>query len=254
MKVVLIGSGNVASHLGLAIKNAGIDVVQVFSPNLDHATILAQNIGAEPINNFDKLNLKADLYVISVKDDAIESIAKQLKMVKGLVVHTAGTVSLNAVKNFTQKSGVLYPLQTFSKSKLVDFKQIPLFLEASDSDSLNLLKNLANKISDKVYEIDGDKRKILHLSAVFACNFTNHLYALADDILVENGLSFDMIKPLIIETTNKILVNKPVNVQTGPAIRNDENTMEAQKNLLKNNPTLLNIYQVLSDSIKLTIK
>ncbi|MCZ4244449.1 Rossmann-like and DUF2520 domain-containing protein [Pedobacter punctiformis] len=254
MKVVLLGSGNVATHLALALKAKGEDIVQVYSPNLINAGNLAEKVESAAINDLSKIDQHADLYLISVKDDAIEQVAASLKQVKGLVVHTSGTTDVKLLSAHVAHSGVFYPLQTFSKNKDVDFKNIPLCIEASDEKQLGILKQLANKLSEKVYEIDGDKRKVLHLAAVFACNFTNHLYTLANQVLSGHNLEFDIIRPLIAETADKIKADLPENVQTGPAIRHDESTIKAHLDRLKDMPELHNIYETLSNSIKLTYK
>ena len=254
MKIVLLGSGNVATHLAKALKSKGEEIVQVYSQNLDNATLLAQSIATEAIGDLNEIKQNADLYIISVKDDAIESVAKSLKHVTGLVVHTSGTTDINILSSQVKKAGVFYPLQTFSKNKEVSFENIPLCIEANDENQLTILKNLAAKMSREVHELNGEKRKVLHLAAVFACNFPNHLYALANKILNQNGLDFDIIRTLIAETADKVMSNLPENVQTGPAIRADENTLNKHLSMLTDMPELQNIYQTLSNSIKLTLK
>lgn len=254
MKIVLLGSGNVATHLAKALKSKGEEIVQVYSQNLDNATLLAQSIATEAIGDLNEIKQNADLYIISVKDDAIESVAKSLKHVTGLVVHTSGTTDINILSSQVKKAGVFYPLQTFSKDKEVSFENIPLCIEANDENQLTILKNLAAKMSREVHELNGEKRKVLHLAAVFACNFPNHLYALANKILNQNGLDFDIMRPLIAETADKVMSNLPENVQTGPAIRADENTLNKHLSMLTDMPELQNIYQTLSNSIKLTLK
>lgn len=254
MKIVLLGSGNVATHLAKALKSKGEEIVQVYSQNLDNATLLAQSIATAAIGDLNEIKQNADLYIISVKDDAIESVAKSLKHVTGLVVHTSGTTDINILSSQVKKAGVFYPLQTFSKDKEVSFENIPLCIEANDENQLTILKNLAAKMSREVHELNGEKRKVLHLAAVFACNFPNHLYALANKILNQNGLDFDIMRPLIAETADKVMSNLPENVQTGPAIRADENTLNKHLSMLTDMPELQNIYQTLSNSIKLTLK
>ncbi|GGI23974.1 Rossmann-like and DUF2520 domain-containing protein [Pedobacter mendelii] len=254
MKIVLLGSGNVATHLASALKTAGEEIVQVFSPSLINAKLLAEKVNAEPVDDLSKINKLADLYIISVKDDAIAKVAGSLKTIDGLVVHTSGTTDINVLSSILKNAGVFYPLQTFSKSKVVNFAVIPLCLEATDAKHLEILKVLARKISHKVYEMGGEKRKVLHLAAVFACNFTNHLYSLANQILIANDLDFDIIRPLIAETADKILIDLPENVQTGPAVRSDESTIEKHLTMLADLPELQEIYQTLSSSIKLSHK
>jgi len=254
MKIVLLGSGNVATNLAKALKANGEDVIQVYSPNLDHAKSLADLIGAVGINDLTELEQQADLYIISVKDDAIESVAKSLKHVTGLVVHTSGTTDIGILSSQVQHAGVFYPLQTFSKDREVLFENVPLCIEANGEKQFMILKNLAAKMSREVYELNGEKRKVLHLAAVFACNFPNHLYALANKILSRNELDFEIIRPLIAETANKVMSNLPGDVQTGPAIRADESTLNKHLSMLTDMPELQNIYQTLSNSIKLTLK
>lgn len=254
MEIVLLGSGNVATHLAKALKAKGENVVQVYSPNLVNAKLLADSIAAEAVNDLNAVKTDAGLYIISVKDDAIESIAEGLKAVSGLVVHTSGTTDIKVLSAYVKQAGVFYPLQTFSKTKEVDFDRIPLCIEATDADQLEVLHKLAAKLSQQVYELDGEKRKVLHLAAVFACNFPNHLYALANQVLQQNGLDFEIIRPLIAETADKVMTNLPENVQTGPAVRADESTMNKHLSMLKDMPELHEIYQTLSNSIKLMRK
>ncbi|MFC4212528.1 Rossmann-like and DUF2520 domain-containing protein [Pedobacter lithocola] len=254
MRIVVLGSGNVATHLALALNAAGEEIVQVFSLNLNHAEALAKKIQAEAINNISKINRLADLYIISVKDDAINSIASELRGIEGLVVHTSGSTDIKILSSELKNAGVFYPLQTFSKSKALDFGNIPICLEATDEKQLDILKNIAQKLSPKVYLIDSQKRRVLHLAAVFACNFTNHMYYMSKQILVNNNLDFDIIKPLITETADKILNYSPENVQTGPAVRNDDTTINRHLNMLADLPELQEIYTTLSNSIKLSHK
>jgi len=254
MRIVLLGSGNVATHLAKALIAKDEDVFQVYSKSLVNAQALANQIGAQSTDNLAEIDQLADLYIISVKDDAIEEVASSLKSVKGLVVHTSGTVDIQVLTSHVQQAGVFYPLQTFSKVKDVSFDHLPLCIEAVNDDLLVKLKYLALKLSSQVYEIDGEKRKVLHVAAVFACNFANHLYAIANEILAKNKLDFNIIRPLIAETADKVMTNFPAQVQTGPAVRNDKTTMNKHLAMLTDKPELQNIYQLLSDSIKLMSK
>lgn len=252
MKVVIIGSGNVAFHLAKALHKAKVEVVQIWSNTYDNASSLAHLINSKAINQLNEIDKNAAICFIAVKDDYIADVAAQLTGFKGVIVHTAGAVNLNVLNGIAANFGVFYPLQTFSKSKEVSFANIPLCLEANNEHTLQILKLLANQLSNNVKEIDSEKRKILHLAAVFACNFTNHMYALAEEILETNQLDFDIIRPLITETANKVQQALPLQVQTGPAIRNDEETLKKHEGLLKEHPQLLNIYKTLSNSIKKT--
>jgi len=251
MKVVCIGSGNVATHLAVALKATGANIIQVWSKSLDNAVVLAAATNAEAISELSDIDVSADLYLIAVKDDAIPVVSAVLDGVRGLVVHTSGATDINvlaALKNY----GVLYPLQTFSKSRNIEFANVPLCIEAGSVTVSEQLKEIAGQLGGAVYEVDSGKRKILHLSAVFACNFVNHLYALGNDVLNDHNLDFEMLRPLIMETAEKVQKDLPGNVQTGPAIRNDDQTIFKHLDLLKGKPQLQEIYQTLSNSIKKT--
>ena len=254
MKVVLVGSGNVATHIALALKAAGIAVVQVWSKQTQNAKILADQIQADVLTHLSEIDQQADFCIVSIKDDAITSITKELIGFKGVVVHTSGAVNLAVFATNFEKYGVLYPLQTFSIKKEVDFTSVPICIEANLEGTLQSIRQLAEKLSRNVIEVDGEKRKVLHLAAVFACNFTNHLYVLSSDLLADYDLDFEMIRPLILETAAKVQHALPRAVQTGPAIRNDEHTLKKHEEFLLKQPQLLNIYQTLSESIKKTKK
>ncbi len=250
MKIVIIGAGNVATHLAKAFKAVNVELTQIWSNHYENALLLANQVNAVAIQDFSALDKTADLCLIAVKDDAIAELLPQLTDFKGVIVHTSGSVSISVFEDLIKSYGVFYPLQTFSKNKVVNFSNIPICVEANDENTLALLKEIANKLSANVIEVNSDKRKILHLSAVFACNFTNHLYALAQEVLTLNGLDFDILRPLIAETANKVQDELPLNVQTGPAIRHDKETIIKHEELLKDQPALLEIYKTLSESIK----
>lgn len=250
IKVSIIGSGNVATHLGKALKNSGATVLHIWSRNFENAQALAQTVGATAVKSVENIaDDLSDLAIISVKDDAIPEVASALTGRKGLVVHTSGAASLSDLSPL-QNHGVFYPLQTFSKHKELDFRQVPICLEANNEINLQQLKLVAAALSEKVYIVPTEQRKILHLAAVFACNFPNYLFDVAQQLLAEHQLSFDIIRPLIAETANKAQTALPKDVQTGPAVRNDEQTMAKHKNLLQKKPDWVNIYQLLSEQIK----
>ena len=250
MKVVIIGSGNVATHIAKALHKANVQVSQIWSYHYENASLLAKEVNADAINELSQIDTDATICLIAVKDDAIAEIIPALQNFKGIVAHTSGSVSIDIFAGKVERYGVLYPLQTFSKTNAIDFSNIPLCLEAGDEKTLAVLRRLASALSTDVVEIESEKRKMLHLAAVFACNFTNHLYALAQDLLVDNKIDFDLLRPLIAETANKVQHELPKNVQTGPAIRNDLQTLKKQEELLKKQPNLLEIYRTLSESIK----
>lgn len=248
-KIILLGAGNVATQLGLTLLEAGYPIVQVYSPTKKSVTTLAKKLNTPFITDLKKLDTTATIYIIAVKDDAILEVVKQLNLSNQMVLHTSGTVDMAVLKNSSKNFGVLYPLQTFSKGKEVDFASVPVCIEANNKTALNTLENFAKSISRNVKRVNSEQRSILHVAAVFACNFSNHMYAIAASILKEHQLSFDLLKPLIQETADKIKSNDPVKMQTGPAIRKDTKTMNAHLKLLDNDKKLKAIYKLVSDHI-----
>lgn len=254
MKIVILGSGNVATQLAEALRKVGEEIIQIYSRRLKNANELALKVNAKAIDNLNQVDASADVYLIAVKDDAILEVSQELKNFKGVIAHTSGATDIDVFSSEIENFGVFYPLQTFSKNRKVDFREIPICIEANNISSLETLKNLTSKLSEKIYEIDSEERITLHLAAVFVCNFSNHLYALAADILAAKGLNFDLIRPLIAETAVKVMENLPSQVQTGPAIRNDELTIKNHLELLQNSSDLKEIYEVLTRSIILKYK
>lgn len=249
MRITIIGSGNVATHLSAAFKNAGHRIVQVYSRQMQNAALLAYHVGAEAIDDLKNVNGDTDIFVIAVKDDVIAEIIPQLSGFKKLIVHTSGAVDMRPIQNSTGQAGVFYPLQTFSKTKELDFSEVPLCIEGATEDITRALEDVAGSISNNVYRVSSAQRKVLHLAAVFACNFTNYLYTLSQQLLEPSNMSFDMLRPLIIETADKIKEHSPADVQTGPARRNDEQTIQKHLQMLNNNPMLQEIYTLLSQGI-----
>jgi predicted short-subunit dehydrogenase-like oxidoreductase (DUF2520 family) len=249
MRITLIGSGNVATHLAAAFKNAGHYIVQVYSRDMQNAALLAYHVKAEPIDSFEQINTETDLFVIAVKDEAIGQVAEKLAPYQKLMVHTSGATDLYTLLAFTDNAGVFYPLQTFSKTREVDFRNVPLCIESADADITKTLEQLAQSISNKVYRVNSAQRKVLHLAAVFANNFPNYLYNIAQQILQKNQLDFDLLRPIIAETAQKVQHNLPAGMQTGPAVRNDEITMNHHLELLKNEPDLQELYKLISQGI-----
>lgn len=249
MRITIIGSGNVATHMAAALKNAGHNIVQVYSRDIQNAALLAYHVKAEPIDDLQQVNNETDVFIIAVKDDVIGVLAEQLAKHDKLILHTSGATDMYALLAFTDKAGVLYPLQTFSKVKEVNFRQVPLCIEGADADVIRQIEELAQSISNNVYRVDSQQRKILHLAAVFACNFPNYLYEVARQLLDAKGLDFELLRPLILETAQKVQERLPAQVQTGPAVRNDIGTMDAHLKLLAETPHLQQIYTMLSQGI-----
>ena len=233
MKVVLIGRGRLAPNLEHALLLAGHDVASINSRTLE------------------ALPLEADVFVVAVKDAALTDVIRAATKDRDsqLFVHTAGSMPMDLFKGHTAHYGVFYPMQTFSKERLVDFNDISVFLEASDGVSMERLKMLATTLSPHIYELDSEGRKHLHLAAVFACNFVNHCYALSAEVLKSKGLPFSVMLPLVDETAQKVHELAPKDAQTGPAIRGDQNVMQMQASMLADNPAAKHIYEALSNDI-----
>lgn len=250
MKIVLIGAGNLATHLGKALHAAGHDMVQVFSRTMQSAETLASLLDAEPLTNMAQVRDDADVYIFSVKDSALEQLVSQLcGGEKKVFLHTAGSMPMSVFRGKALHYGVLYPMQTFSKQREVDFSIIPCFIEANDEFALKQIESLAGQISHRVYQLSSEDRKYLHLSAVFACNFANHCYAASQELLQQHGIPFDVMLPLIDETAAKVHGMTPKEAQTGPAVRYDENVIGKQIQLLENQPYFQKIYDCMSKSI-----
>lgn len=248
--ISFIGSGNVASHLAIALFRNNFSIKQVFSKSFKNANSLAKKVNAQPIESMSQLSNNAELYIIAVPDDAIENIINQFPFKDKLVVHTSGSVNLESFsKKQFQHFGIFYPLQTFSKKIAVDFKHIPFCLEANTSANLKVIEKITKQLSDKVYHVNSEQRKLLHLAAVFACNFSNNMYQIAFDICQQNQLNFDILKPLIVETANKIVSQTPLEAQTGPAKRNDVKTIEKHLALLDNQKKYQEIYRLVTENI-----
>ncbi len=244
IKVVILGAGNVAIHLAKAFQNAsGVKIVQRYNQSERN------NSEFDPLIPFTK-DLKkldvADVYILSITDDAVADFSKKLKFKNGVVAHTSGSLSIDALQCKARK-GVFYPLQTFTKEKKIDFKNIPICLETKNNDDLLLLKDLAGSISDKVYELNSQQREKLHIAAVFANNFSNHMFKIAYDLCESNQINFDILKPLILETAKKIENISPEMAQTGPAKRKDKKTI--QKHLSQLEGIQKEIYILVTKSI-----
>lgn len=251
MKIVLIGAGNLATNLGKSLLDAGNNILQIYSRTTESAIALANKLDCSYTTNLAEINSDADIYIVSVKDSVITNIIPQLcnRRTEKIFLHTAGSVDMNVFNGMALHFGVLYPMQTFSKNKILKFKDIPCFIEANDNTTFNIIKKLAEDISTKVYPLASDKRKYLHLAAVFACNFVNHCYEISAELLTKHGIPFDIMLPLIDETAKKVHFIAPSDAQTGPAVRYDRNVIRAQSDLLKDNPIFKQIYEYMSISI-----
>ncbi|GKI22113.1 hypothetical protein CE91St19_15150 [Odoribacter laneus] len=252
-KIVLIGAGNVAHHLAPALLRAGMNLCQIYSRTLESARELGRKTGITYTSDTFAVYPDGDIYIFCVSDDALLSVFKSLRInEEALILHTSGSVPLDIFKPYRQNYGVLYPLQTFSKTRNLDFGEIPLCIEAPDKEVLKTIGQIADKLSSKVYEISSEKRKKLHLAAVLANNFTNHLYHMAGKLLEKEDLDFNLLRPLIFETAHKVMQMIPENAQTGPARRGDTNILNLHKSMLKDNRDIQTLYVLLSQSIQQT--
>ena len=248
ISIVIIGAGNVASHLFKAFNQAqNTTVTQWYNRNLDAITQYKDDV--DVTNNLNNLKI-ADVYILAISDDAIAQLSAQLPFKNRLVVHTSGCVNIYDLDK-KNKRGVLYPLQTFSKSSEIDFTNVPICIETLDRDSYSILKELVENIGSPSKKVNSDQRKVLHLAAVFVNNFTNQLYRIGHEITESQGAEFNLLKPLILETALKVQELSPYMAQTGPAKRNDKKTI---KNHLKalDNEQHKDIYKLLTSSIQRT--
>lgn len=250
VKIVLLGSGNVATHLGRALLLTDNDVVQVYSRTKANAQALADVLGCDATDDVDDVRADADMYIFSVKDDALPSLVQKIapRNASALYLHTAGSVNIDIFKGYARRYGVLYPMQTFSKSREFSFRQVPCFVEASDDTVLAAVEALAQSVTDNVTILPSAKRKSLHLAAVFACNFTNHCYRMAERVLADAGIDFSAMLPLIDMTAQKVHEMSPRDAQTGPAIRYDENVINCHLDMLDDD-IMREVYAFMSRSI-----
>jgi len=248
--IIFIGAGNVATHLSVALKKAGFTIGQVYSRSVDSAQKLANLLNVDFTTDLISVKSTADLYVISLSDDATAGIMEKLNIRNKFLVHTSGSLHMDILADSSENYGVFYPLQTFSKQRTTDFATVPLCLEANNDVNLEALKAIAHKISGDVRVVNSEQRKAIHLAAVFVCNFPNFMYSVAEQITGNAALDFDILKPLISETAAKVQQINPWQAQTGPAFRDDKKTMEEHLRMLEQFPDYAIIYELLSKAIQ----
>lgn len=246
--ITIIGAGNVGYNLTHALHQNGHKILQQYSRNPTRFEGLS-NIVQSTTTDLSTIKPDADLYIIAVSDDAIQNVSNQLPKVQGIVTHTSGATTME-VLNKHKRYGIFYPLQTFTRTKLLEFSTLPLCVHSHQEKEITYLSNVARTLTDKVFHITDEQRAILHVAAIFTNNFTNHLLAIANDICDTKQVSFDILRPLMLETLNKVQQFEPRTIQTGPAIRGDEKTMQRHLNLLQETPHYQQLYQVLSNSIQ----
>lgn len=246
---VMIGAGNLATHLTRRLDDCGLSLQQVFSRTEQSARTLAENYDVPWIVVPDAIYPDADLYFICLKDSAVQPFLDITNLKGKFLIHCSGGLSLDVLTAFTPNAGVLYPLQTFSKNRDINFWEVPVFLEFSSTHAREVLMEIAGKISNKVFFANGRQRTILHVAAVFSCNFVNHFYSIAEILLQENNIDCRYLHPLMKETLNKALMLKPFDAQTGPAVRNDQQVLEKHLDELEGHPELQSIYVMISEHI-----
>ncbi|WP_299439012.1 DUF2520 domain-containing protein [uncultured Aquimarina sp.] len=244
--IVILGAGNVAQHLYTAFLNQkSVTVLQCYNRK---GVRLHKDQKRDTITSDLGALIKADVYILAVSDDAIEDVSNSLPFQDRLVVHTSGSVLMTDINNKNYR-GVFYPLQTFSIGKDVNFSNIPFCIEADQEQDVKLLKKIASLLSKKIYDISSDQRKVLHVAAVFVNNFTNYMFSVGNEICSENKVPFEILHPLIQETAKKIVKIQPDKAQTGPAIRNDIQTIERHLEILKDN-SQKELYKMLTEAIQ----
>ncbi len=250
MKIALIGSGNVASILGAALKSEGHRIAAVWSRTPARGKKLASGLHSRFFSTITSIPCDCDLYIIAVNDDQVRTISKKLEPGKGMVVHTSGFSSIHIFEGKFLNCGVMWPLQTFSKGRKIRLRDVPFFIEGNSVRTTKLLRKIASGLSRNVIILSSKKRRMLHLAAVFASNFSNHCFAVAEKIAKRNSIPFSVLHPLITETVLKAMEQGPSHSQTGPAVRKDERVMKEHLRMLSKAGDLRSLYRHLSRAIR----
>jgi len=243
--IILVGSGNVATHLGIALQNCNYKIVQVYSRSIENAKKLAQKLNTNFTNDLTQLKT-VDLIIVSVNDDAISTVLSKLK--NTAIVHTSGSVGIDVFEPNFSDFGVFYPLQTFNTDIEFTISEIPFCIEGNSKAFEKQLVEIAKNLSSNVITMNSEQRKQLHIAAVFACNFSNQMFSIADDLLTEKDIDFKILLPLVKQTIAKLNTNKPKAVQTGPAKRKDIKIIQEHINLIQQED-IKELYQKISNSI-----
>ena len=248
-RFVFIGAGNLATRLSTVLKEKGFSIEQVYSRSEKSAKSLAEKLRTNYTTTVQEISPDADVYFVALKDSAFEEVLPQIDFQNKLLVHCSGSMPLSCMEKYSENIGVFYPLQTFSKDREVDFSEIPVFIEANSPGNEKKLIQIAEKISGRVSVLNSEKRLNLHISAVFACNFVNHFYTIASEVLKSKEIPFELLKPLILETARKVQKLDPALAQTGPAVRFDENVISKHIKALQEFPEFQKLYEIVSESI-----
>jgi predicted short-subunit dehydrogenase-like oxidoreductase (DUF2520 family) len=249
MDIVLIGSGNVATVLGRKSLAAGHRIVQVYSPNGSHANVLAIRLGTSSTSYISSIEKKADLMIIALQDESVSTFVKDLGRINFLVVHTAGALSINEIRNTSASFGVLYPLQSLRR-EIEIIPPLSILVDGNDQKTKAHLKKFASTIAETVLEADDNTRLKYHLAATIVNNFTNHLFAAAESFCKKENISFTVLQPIMEETVMRLRNVSPAAAQTGPALRNDLQSLEKHRMLLKEYPFILRLYEIFTEEIQ----
>jgi len=247
--ITFIGAGNLATQVSLALKSKGFQIVQVYSRTKESAASLAEKLNSSYTISADSINKDADIFFVALKDSAIVPVLSKMGFKNKLLIHCSGSTPISVLKEFSNNYGVFYPLQTFSKNRELNFREIPVFVEGNSNSNQKRIERLAKSVSDSVSVLSSEKRMALHIAAVFACNFANHFYNLAAEILKTKEIPFNVLRPLILETAEKVKSLHPQEAQTGPAVRFDENIISRHLQELKGKKNYDELYSLISKSI-----
>lgn len=250
MKITILGSGNVGTHLAKALYSAGHQIVQIWSREYDHAEALANQVFAEPIDRLKLLYPTSDVYILAVADDALFDLALDLKLREAVVMHTAGSVSMKVLAPISRKHGVIWSPQTFIRDVAMDYSRLPFCIEGSSDEVLRQIRELLTPVSQHIYDIDSQQRQWLHLAAVMTNNFGNAINALAQDLLEEHDIPFEILHPLIEMTAEKLKHGGLWQQQTGPARRQDQKTIDRHRSMLVEDEKVLRLYELMTEIIQ----
>ena len=248
-KIVILGAGRLAVNLSMAIHKKGYDIAEVCNRTERKGKSLAGKLKTRYIPEPEMITPDADLYILAVSDSAIPLFLERLKTGNRLIIHTSGSVKMDILQGVSANFGVIYPPQTFTSNRLLSFRSIPLCIEANSGKNLDILRSFADSLSEKVYTINSDQRRLLHLSAVFASNFTNFMVAISQELVLENGMDFGILEPIIRQTAGNASSGDVFKLQTGPAVREDRETIREHLKLLTNHPDYKEIYDLITRNI-----
>ncbi|MDP1622448.1 MAG: DUF2520 domain-containing protein [Bacteroidales bacterium] len=248
-EIVILGAGRLATHLGTALCKNGLKILQVYNRTAEKGEKLANRTGASFTNDILGITVNADYYIMAVADSVIREMSAELRLKDKLVVHTSGTMEMDVLGPISSQTGVFYPVQTFSQNRRVDFRKIPVCIEGNSKVAEEQLILLAKKLTPHVYCLDGEKRRLLHLGAVFTSNFANHLFAVTEELLRSHDIPFLLLEPLIMQTARNVRYEHLDRFQTGPAARGDREVIEEHRKLLADHPDYLAIYNLITENI-----